>query len=256
MVEVLHSKVFGQGKPLVILHGLFGMLDNWQGLAKQFGQFFETHILDQRNHGKSFHASAHNYELMCSDLLLYLDEKGIDKISLVGHSMGGKTAMLFACTYPERVDKLVVVDIAPKHYAPHHQEILEGLNAVEDARVSSRSEADKVLSGHFSQLGVRQFLLKNLYWKNDQELTFRFNLQALAKEIHNVGEPLSEEAVFNGPTLFIDGEASDYITSVDVELIEKHFPDSEIVEIEKAGHWVHAEKPKPFFEEVSRFLIY
>ena len=256
MANILHSKVFGEGKPLIILHGLFGMLDNWQGLAKKFGQFFETHIVDQRNHGKSFHAAEHNYELMCSDLLQYIDAQGLDKVYLLGHSMGGKTAMLFATKYPERVEKLVVVDIAPKYYAPHHQEILAGLHAVENAKVASRKEADEILSEHFSQVGIRQFLLKNLYWKTDEELSFKFNLEVLSKEIPNIGEALIDDGVFTEPTLFIDGGTSNYINSEDHELIEKHFPDSEIVEIGNAGHWVHAENPKDFFEEVSRFLIY
>ncbi len=256
MTNILHSKVFGEGKTLVILHGLFGMLDNWQGLAKQFGQFFETHILDQRNHGKSFHAEAHNYELMCTDLMNYLDVRGLDKVSLLGHSMGGKTAMMFAAKFPERVEKLVVVDIAPKYYAPHHQEILAGLNAVENAKVQSRKEADKLLSQHFSDLGIRQFLLKNLYWRTKEDLAFKFNLDVLSKEIENVGEAIFDTAVFTEPTLFIDGETSNYILEEDVELIERHFPDAEIVEISKAGHWVHAENPEDFFDEVSRFLIY
>ena len=256
MTNILHSKVFGEGKTLVILHGLFGMLDNWQALAKQFGQFFETHIVDQRNHGKSFHAEAHNYELMCADLMNYLDVRGLDKVSLLGHSMGGKTAMMFAAKFPERVEKLVVVDIAPKYYAPHHQEILAGLNAVENAKVQSRKEADKLLSQHFSELGIRQFLLKNLYWRTKEDLAFKFNLDVLSKEIQNVGEAIFDTAVFTEPTLFIDGETSNYILEEDVELIERHFPDAEIVEIANAGHWVHAENPQDFFDEVSRFLIY
>ena len=256
MTNILHSKVFGEGKALVILHGLFGMLDNWQGLAKQFGQFFETHIVDQRNHGKSFHAEAHNYELMCADLMNYLDVRGLDKVSLLGHSMGGKTAMMFAAKFPERVEKLVVVDIAPKYYAPHHLEILAGLNAVENAKVQSRNEADKILSQHFSELGIRQFLLKNLYWRTKEELSFKFNLDVLSKEIQNVGEAIFDSAVFTEPTLFIDGETSNYILDEDVELIERHFPYAEIVQIPNAGHWVHAENPKDFFDEVSRFLIY
>ena len=256
MTNILHSKVFGEGKPLVILHGLFGMLDNWQGLAKQFGQFFETHIVDQRNHGKSFHADAHNYELMCADLMNYLDVRGLDKVYLMGHSMGGKTAMLFAAMCPERVEKLVVVDIAPKYYAPHHQEILAGLHAVENAKVQSRKEADELLSQHFSELGIRQFLLKNLYWKTKEDLGFKFNLDVLSREIENVGEAIFDAAVFTEPTLFIDGETSNYILEEDVELIEQHFPDAEIIEIANAGHWVHAENPQDFFDEVSRFLIY
>ncbi len=256
MTKLLHSKVFGEGKPLVVLHGLFGMLDNWQGLAKQFGQFFETHIIDQRNHGKSFHDSSHSYDLMCADLLAYLDHHKLDKVYIVGHSMGGKAAMLFACNYPDRVEKLVVVDIAPKYYAPHHQEILAGLHAVEKAGVQSRKQADELLASHFSQLGIRQFLLKNLYWKTKEELSFKFNLSALSDEILNVGEALAEDAIYKEPTLFIDGGNSNYILPEDIELIETHFPDAEVVTIDNAGHWVHAENPTDFFEEVSRFLIY
>jgi len=256
MVNLLHSKIFGEGKPLIILHGLFGMLDNWQGLAKEFGQFFETHIVDQRNHGKSFHATKHSYALMCEDLLRYLDENKLEKVYLMGHSMGGKTAMLFATTYPERVEKLVVVDIAPKYYTPHHQEILAGLHAVENANVMSRKEADEILARHFSEQGIRQFLLKNLYWKTKENLVFKFNLETLSKEIHNVGEALLEGVVFANKTLFIDGGKSNYILPEDHDLIESHFPDTEIVQIENVGHWVHAENPEAFFDEVSRFLIY
>jgi len=256
MTSLLNSKTFGEGKPLIILHGLFGMLDNWQGLAKQFGQFFETHILDQRNHGKSFHSAEHSYELMCEDLLYYLDENTINKIYLVGHSMGGKTAMLFACKYPERVEKLVIVDISPKYYPPHHQEILAGLHEVEIANLNSRKEADAILKKHFSEIGIRQFLLKNLFWKTANDLAFKFNLKVLSKEIQNIGEALFEDAEFLNPTLFISGGDSNYINKEDIELIEYHFPDSEIIEIENAGHWVHAENPRLFFEKVSQFFIY
>ncbi|MDA7787294.1 alpha/beta fold hydrolase [bacterium] len=256
MSKLLNAKVFGEGKPLIILHGLFGMLDNWQGLAKEFGQFFETHILDQRNHGKSFHSDFHSYDLMCEDLLAYLEEKKIDKLYLVGHSMGGKVAMLFACKYPSRVEKLVVVDIGPKQYPPHHQQIILGLNAVHAAKVHSRKEADTLLSNYFPQTGVRQFLLKNLYWQTPGNLAFKFNLPVLSKEIYKIGEALYETAIFNKPTLFISGEQSNYITKEDEALIETHFPDLEIVEIKNAGHWVHAESPVEFFELVSRYLIY
>lgn len=256
MDNILHSKTFGKGEPLVILHGLFGMLDNWQGLAKQFGQFFETHIVDQRNHGKSFHSEQHNYDLMCEDLKNYLDFKCIEKVYLLGHSMGGKAAMLFAIKYPHRVEKLVVVDIAPKYYAPHHQEIIAGLEDVQKSRVESRKDADAVLSQHFSNIGIRQFLLKSLYWKTKEQLDFRFNLSVLSKEIANVGVALLQSSIYHNPCLFIDGELSNYILEEDVELIEEHFPDSEIVTIPNAGHWVHAENPTDFFDTVSRFLIY
>ena len=256
MNKILHSKIFGEGKPLIILHGLFGMLDNWQALAKEFACFFETHIIDLRNHGRSFHANQHNYELMSEDLLSYLNAYNLDEVNLIGHSMGGKVAMTFACMYPERVEKLVVVDIAPKYYPPHHQEILSALNAVEQAKIKSRKDADQILSQYFSESTMRQFLLKNLYWKSSTELTFKFNLKVLSDQIENVGQALHINALFENPTLFIVGQASNYIKETDIELIEYHFPDFEIVEIPMSGHWVHAENPDQFFDKVSRFLIY
>ena len=256
MNKILHSKIFGEGKPLIVLHGLFGMLDNWQALAKEFACFFETHIIDLRNHGKSFHANQHNYELMSEDLLKYLNAYKLDEVSLIGHSMGGKVVMTFACMYPERVEKLVVVDIAPKYYPPHHQEILSALNAVEQAKIKSRKDADQILSQFFSESTIRQFLLKNLYWKSSTELTFKFNLQVLSDQIENVGQALHTNALFEKPTLFIVGQASTYIKETDLELIEYHFPDFQIVEIPESGHWVHAENPDQFFDNVSRFLIY
>ena len=256
MNKILNSKILGEGKPLIILHGLFGMLDNWQALAKEFACFFETHIIDLRNHGRSFHANQHNYELMSEDLLSYLNAYNLDEVSLIGHSMGGKVAMTFACMYPERVEKLVVVDIAPKYYPPHHQEILSGLNAVEQAKIKSRKEADQILSQYFSESAMRQFLLKNLYWRSSKELTFKFNLKVLSDQIENVGQALHTDALFDRPALFIVGQSSNYIKETDVELIESHFPDFEIVEIPNSGHWVHAETPDQFFDKVSRFLIY
>jgi len=256
MNKILHSKILGEGKPLIILHGLFGMLDNWQALAKEFACFFETHIVDLRNHGKSFHANQHNYEVMTEDLLSYLNTYNLDEVSLIGHSMGGKAAMNFACMYPDRVEKLVVVDISPKYYPPHHQEILSGLKAVDRSKLTSRKDADQILSQYFSESAIRQFLLKNLYWRSSTELTFKFNLKVLSDQIENVGQALYTDALFDRPTLFIVGQLSNYIKETDVEHIESHFPDFEIVEIPKSGHWVHAENPDQFFDKVSRFLIY
>lgn len=256
MNKILHSKILGEGKPLIILHGLFGMLDNWQALAKEFACFFETHIVDLRNHGRSFHANQHNYEVMSEDLLSYLNAYNLDEVSLIGHSMGGKAAMNFACMYADRVEKLVVVDISPKYYPPHHQEILSGLKAVDRSNLTSRKDADQILSQYFSESAMRQFLLKNLYWRSSTELTFKFNLKVLSDQIENVGQALYTNALFDRPTLFIAGQSSNYIKETDVELIESHFPDFEIVEIPKSGHWVHAENPDQFFDKVSRFLIY
>ena len=256
MNKILHSKILGEGKPLIILHGLFGMLDNWQALAKEFACFFETHIVDLRNHGRSFHANQHNYEVMSEDLLSYLNTYNLDEVCLIGHSMGGKAAMNFACMYPDRVEKLVVVDISPKYYPPHHQEILSGLKAVDRSNLTSRKDADQILSQYFSESAMRQFLLKNLYWRSSTELTFKFNLEVLSDQIENVGKALYTNALFDRPTLFIAGQSSNYIKETDVELIESHFPDFKIVEIPKSSHWVHAENPDQFFDKVSRFLIY
>ena len=193
---------------------------------------------------------------MSEDLLSYLNAYNLDEVYLIGHSMGGKVAMTFACMYPESVEKLVVVDIAPKYYPPHHQDILGGLNAVEQAKIKSRKDADQILSQYFSESAMRQFLLKNLYWRSSTELTFKFNLNVLSDQIENVGQALHTDALFDRPTLFIAGQASNYIKETDVELIESHFPDFEIVEIPNSGHWVHAENPDQFFDKVSRFLIY
>ncbi len=254
---LLNAKVFGDGnEKLVILHGLFGMLDNWQSLARQFSEHYQVHTLDQRNHGHSFHDDEHSYELMAEDLKKYLDYHEIKKIHIIGHSMGGKTAMLFACLYPEMVEKLIVIDIAPKYYAPHHQDIIAGLEDVDNSPISSRKEADIILQKHFSNIGIRQFLLKNLHWKTKENLTFRFNLKSLVDNISNVGVALEEGMLFTGPSLFIDGGKSDYINEEDEELISEHFPDFEIMEVEDAGHWVHAEKPEELVNFVLQFLIF
>ncbi|MFL2563773.1 MAG: hypothetical protein ACJ0QR_01005 [Flavobacteriales bacterium] len=157
---------------------------------------------------------------------------------------------------PDRVEKLVVVDISPKYYPPHHQEILSGLKAVDRFKLTSRKDADQILSQYFSESAIRQFLLKNLYWRSSTELTFKFNLKVLSDQIENVGQALYTDALFDRPTLFIVGQLSNYIKEKDVEHIESHFPDFEIVEIPKSGHWVHAETPDQFFDKVSRFLIY
>lgn len=255
-MQTLHHKILGQGEPLVILHGLFGMLDNWMTLAKRFSEFYEVHLIDQRNHGHSFHDHVHDYPAMANDLINYLETKKLSPVNLLGHSMGGKTAMLVACSRPDLIDKLIVVDIAPKFYAPHHQSIISGLYAVKEANISSRKEADQILANHFDNIGIRQFLLKNLYWKTKTCLDFRFNLEGIVSQIDNIGSALDEEMTFEKPTLFVDGEKSDYILESDLDTIESHFPDYEIEVIPNAGHWVHAENPDLFWEKVMNFIQY
>ncbi|MBZ9652601.1 alpha/beta fold hydrolase [Psychroflexus montanilacus] len=245
----LHSKIKGEGQPLIILHGFLGMGDNWKTLANSYAkEGFEVHLVDQRNHGRSPHDEAFSYDLLAEDIKQYLQDKGLDFASIIGHSMGGKTAMRFATLYPEQVDKLIIVDIAPKYYAPHHQQILEGLTKVSEAKLTSRTDADELLSKYLSEKPIRQFLLKNLYWKTQEELSLRINLEALKQNIEEVGKGLPQDAAYSGETLFIKGENSDYIQESDADDIASHFQSFEIQTIKGAGHWVHAEKRNAFYE--------
>lgn len=255
MEQLLHAKVIGQGKPLIILHGFLGMLDNWKTLGKQYAQNgFEVHLLDQRNHGKSFWANDFNYALMAQDLLRYLTQKGITNINLLGHSMGGKTAMQFAINHAPMVDKLIIADIAPKAYPPHHQDIINGLLSLDFEVINTRAAADAALAKHLTNQGVRQFLLKNLYWKNKNELAFRFNLQVLQHKMEEVGQALQANATFTNHTLFLKGSKSNYITDTDLPKIKNHFTKSQIITIANAGHWLHAENPKDFYTQTINFL--
>ena len=251
---ILHATIKGEGTPLFILHGYFGMSDNWKTLGNQFSENFEVHLIDQRNHGRSFHDDVFNYEVLVEDLHAYIQHHQLDKIVLIGHSMGGKTAMLFAVTYPELVSKLIVVDISPRKYEPHHNAILAGLNSIDFSVESSRGKVDEKLAVFVPELGVRQFLLKNVYWKEKGQLAFRFNRAALTSKNSEVGAALPAFTHFKKETLFLKGENSAYITSKETPTIETHFPKSKIIEIKNAGHWLHAENPKQFYAEVCEFL--
>ncbi|UOB18882.1 alpha/beta fold hydrolase [Abyssalbus ytuae] len=254
-MQILKSNILGKGKPLIILHGFLGMSDNWKTLGKEYAENgFEVHIVDQRNHGRSFHSNDFSYDLMVSDLLSYCNYHNLSSINLLGHSMGGKTAMLFAVTHPERVEKLLVADISPKYYPPHHQTILNGLDSLDFTTIDSRSDADKQLAKHIGNLGIRQFLLKNLYRKNKNEFAYRFNLKSLIENDDKIGNTLPEGSIFNKKTLFLKGDKSDYILKEDEALIKEHFPKSTIVSITNSGHWLHAENPKMFFEKSMEFL--
>lgn len=251
----LHSTILGEGTPLLILHGFLGMSDNWKTLGRQFSEEgFQVHLIDQRNHGRSPHSDDFNYTLLAKDIDEYCKEHHLEKCVLLGHSMGGKVAMLTAGFFPDLLEKLIVVDIAPKYYAPHHQQILKGLKAVDEASLSSRSEAENLLSEYVSDPGVKLFLLKNLYWKSKEKLALRLNLGGLVKNIDAVGEALPEDVLFHKPALFIKGERSDYITKEDEVLIQKHFSAAQIVSIPNAGHWVHAEDKEAFFAAVMQFV--
>ena len=251
---ILHSTIKGNGIPLLILHGYFGMSDNWKSLGNQFSEEYQVHLIDQRNHGRSFHEDTFNYQVLVEDLYCYIQHHKLEKVYLIGHSMGGKTAMLFAVTYPDLVKKLIIVDISPRRYEPHHNAILAALNSIDFSIHNSRSLVDKKLAELVPELGVRQFLLKNVYWKEKGQLAYRFNLAALTENNPEIGAALPPFTVFKNKTLFLKGDQSDYITEIDAPIIATHFLNSKIVQIENAGHWLHAENPKQFFNEVCKFL--
>lgn len=251
---LLHSNIIGEGKPFVILHGFLGMSDNWKTLGNQFAEHFQVHLVDQRNHGRSFHDDNFHYEALAEDLKHYFDANHIKDAILLGHSMGGKTAMLFATLYPELVSKLIIADISPRFYPIHHDAILQGLNSLDFNVLKSRSQADKQLANYVSDFGTRQFLLKNLYWIEKGKLALRINLDALTENVSEVGEALPIHAKFEGDTLFLRGDKSEYIGNQDEAIIKNHFPEANIITISNAGHWLHAENPEDFYNAVTNFV--
>jgi len=251
----LYSNIIGEGKPFVILHGFLGMGDNWKSLGKAFNEAgFQIHLVDQRNHGRSLWSDTFNYEVLAEDIKDYCEKRNLKDIVLLGHSMGGKTAMLFATLYPELVEKLIVADISPRFYPVHHDSILEGLCALDFETLKSRGEADEVLSNYISELGIRQFLLKNLYWEEKGRLGLRLDLDVLKEDVAEVGEALPSHLAYAGETLFLRGDRSEYIGVGDESIIKRHFPEAKIKTISNAGHWLHAENPEAFFEAVNEFL--
>jgi pimeloyl-ACP methyl ester carboxylesterase len=252
---MLNSRIEGEGHPLIIIHGFLGMSDNWKSLASLYASTgYQVHMIDLRNHGRSFHSDDFSYEIMSKDVLAYCQQYNLKDISIIGHSMGGKVAMLFATTYPEMVEKLVVADIGPKYYAPHHQDILAGLNAVDFSKKPDRAAVEETLYPFIPDFGTRQFLMKNLYWVVTGQLAFRFNLPVFNEKIETIGEALPEGNYFNKPTLFIRGGNSSYILNDDLLEIKKQFTNFELATIPNVGHWLHSENPKAFFEETINFL--
>lgn len=253
---LLHSIILGEGTPFIILHGFLGMSDNWKTMGQKFSEHgFQVHLVDQRNHGHSFHSDEFNYDVLVEDLKNYCDTNNLHEIVLLGHSMGGKTAMLFAAKFPQTVSKLIVADISPRYYPVHHDGILKGLSALDFDVIKSRGEANEILSSYVSDFGTRQFLLKNLYWVEKGKLGLRMNLNVLKEEVSEIGEPLPNQARFEKATLFLKGDRSEYIGEEDETIIRNHFPNVQIETISNAGHWLHAENPEAFFNAVIKFII-
>ena len=251
---LLHYKELGEGKPLVILHGLFGTSDNWQTHAKKLGEYYRVILVDQRNHGHSPWSEDFTYEHLAEDLERLILHLGIDQFTLIGHSMGGKTAMYYSQKYPTRLEKMVIVDIGIKQYPMHHNEIIKGIKSLDLTTISSRSAAEQAMIPFVDSYGVRQFLLKNLYWVEKGKLAWRMNVDVLEREMEEILAPIPNIEVWT-PTLFLRGAMSNYILDEDWDAIEEIFPDATLETIENAGHWVHSEQPDEFIEKVLGFII-
>jgi len=254
-MELLYSRIEGEGKPLLVLHGYLGMSDNWKTLSGRYAeQGFQVHSLDLRNHGRSFHTDEFSHELMMQDIVNYCNSYNLEKVSIIGHSMGGKLAMFLAVNYPNLIDKLIIADISVREYPPHHQDILEALNSVDFSIHTNRKEVEDVIAMYVSDFGTRQFLMKNVYRVTPEQLGFRMNLKSLTENYDNMGIAIPKGSRFERPVLFLRGENSNYIRERDEQDILRIFPQAEIRTISNAGHWLHAENPTEFFDFSIKYL--
>tara|TARA_A100001015_G_scaffold211547_1_gene237199 strand:+ start:1538 stop:2305 length:768 start_codon:yes stop_codon:yes gene_type:complete len=253
---LLHYKQYGQGKyPVFILHGLFGMLDNWHLIANKLQEDFTIYTVDQRNHGLSFHSPEMDYTIMAKDLENLATHLNIDSYSIIGHSMGGKTAMQATNISPAKIDKLVVVDIAPKKYWGGHEKYFEALKSITFENLSSRKEANLNLLKYEKDEAVRMFLLKNLKRREEGGYKLKMNLPAIENNYkHIMSSPVLINK-FSKPTLFVKGAKSNYIQSEDFNEMRKRFPNYHLEELQNAGHWVHAENSDSFLHAVGSFLL-
>ncbi len=251
----LFFKKTGEGKPLIILHGLFGLGDNWATLSKSFSENgFCCYLVDQRNHGRSRHSEEFTYEILAEDIFELMNDEKINTADIIGHSMGGKTAMFFALNHSDRIRKMIIADMAPRYYSQHHQAIFSALKSIDTSKLSSRKEAEEQLRNALNDEATIQFLLKNLYWMDDKKLAWRFGFLEIEKNIEEIGKALPPDSVINVPVLFLRGERSGYINEKDIMEIKRIFPSAEIKTIPAAGHWVHAENPKAFMELALGFF--
>lgn len=252
----LNYKVIGEGQPLIILHGLFGTLDNWQGIAKSLAQDFMVFSVDLRNHGRSPHDEAFSYELMAEDVREFMEQNWIHQAYVMGHSMGGKVAMQLATDNEDMVSQLIVVDMAPKTYTPSHGTIFEALFALDLTSLSTRRDADAFLQQYIPSYSVRQFLIKNLRLdRKTGAYSWRMNLPVIYDNYQHILQQNALHAPYEGPTLFIKGAHSDYILEDEWTAYQQYFPEAQLITIPDAGHWIHAEQPELFVKTVQEFLL-
>lgn len=250
----LHYKTYGSGEPLLILHGLLGSLDNWRSICLELARDFQIVAPDQRNHGHSPHSEEMNYTVMAEDISELMDGENLTNAYLLGHSMGGKTAMQLALRHPKRVAKLFVVDIAPRPYSPRHGKTLSAMLALDLAKFQTRRQVQEALAPAVPDLAVRQFLLKNLEADSAGTLRWRIGLRQIFLNYDSLRQPVDSALPFDRPTLFIRGEHSDFLTESDFPSIQKLFPQARLETVPHAGHWVHADNPVVFLQKVRDFL--
>jgi esterase len=253
MVTLVHRDLGGAGnRPLALLHGMLGSSRNWQTAGAELAGRFHVHALDLRNHGSSPHADAMSYEEMMADVLAWLDAQGFARATLVGHSMGGKVAMLLACRHPERVERLVVVDIAPKdYYWPAHRASFAAMNELNLGDIRSRAEAEMRFEGRVPNAGTRKFLTTNLDRTPDGRWAWQINLPALTTWLPALEKnPLAPDDRFEGPALVIVGGKSAYVEPADHPVILAHFPAADIRVLESSGHNPHLEAREEFVAEI------
>lgn len=254
----LYHRHYGKGKPLIILHGLFGLSDNWVTFARNLtGLGYEVSIPDQRNHGRSLHSDTFNYLALTDDLMEFIDEHNIEDPVLLGHSMGGKVAMRFALENPELIEKLIVVDISLRKYPPRHQhkKIIQAMRAVDFTKASNLGDVEDQLKFLITEKRIRQFIMKNLYYRDNRNmLDWRINFEGICDNIDEMFDAIDVGSVYDKPSCFIRGDLSDYVSDDDIEQIKRKFSNSEVHTISGASHWVHAEKPGEFYSIVKRFL--
>jgi pimeloyl-ACP methyl ester carboxylesterase len=250
----LHFEAMGQGSPLIVLHGLLGSGDNWRSMSRRLAGAYQVFALDLRNHGQSPHSELLDYDVMAADLQEFVEDHGLWRIILMGHSMGGKVAMRFALDYGAAIERLVVVDVAPKSYPPMHGDLIEALRSLDLRRYRSFGEVDAALAPRIPAAAVRQFLLKNLVRDGAGGLGWKIDLQAIHRNYNKLDREISAASTFAKPSLFIRGARSPYVEDKDLPSIRRLFPEAVIATVPGAGHWVHADRPEEFYEILSRFL--
>jgi esterase len=252
----LAYREYGEGRPMVILHGLFGQSDNWNTLAKQFAASgLRVFTVDLRNHGLSPHSDAFNYTVLSEDLFEFIITHQLDDPILLGHSLGGKTVLFHEYAHPGIAGRIIIADMAARSYPAHHDHVLEALNSVNFDELRSRKEVEARLAQHINEAGTRQFLLKNLYWQDEEhkKLGWRFNLPAITshyREVNLAVPPFRSDV----PALVLRGELSHYVNEEDVMDYKMRFANVKISTIRGAAHWLHAEKPGEFFSAVLDFI--